>query len=83
MVVDRFQEEHDAIEVLLRENRTFSPSEEFVQQANLSDPAIYDRAKADPEAFWAEQAESLSWFKKWDQVLDWDNAPFAKWFVGG
>jgi len=83
MVVDRFQEEHDAIEVLLRENRTFSPSEAFVEQANLSDPGIYDRAKADPAAFWAEQAEALTWFKKWDQVLDWDNAPFARWFVGG
>ena len=35
------------------------------------------------EAFWAEQAERLDWDTKWDQVLDWDNPPFAKWFVGG
>jgi acetyl-CoA synthetase len=81
-MVDHFKEEFDAIEVLLKENRTFPPSEEFVKQANYSDPAIYERAKADPEAFWAEQAESLTWFKKWDKVLEWD-APFAKWFVGG
>jgi acetyl-CoA synthetase len=81
-MVDHFKEEFDAIEVLLKENRTFPPSEAFVQQANFSDPAIYERAKADPEAFWAEQADSLTWFRKWDKVLEWD-APFAKWFVGG
>ncbi len=73
---------HATIEALLAENRTFPPPESFVKQANYSDPAIYEQALADPEAFWAEQAESLSWFKKWDQVLDW-NPPFAKWFVGG
>ena len=33
--------------------------------------------------FWAEQAERLDWAEKWDRVLDWDNPPFAKWFVGG
>ncbi len=38
--------------------------------------------KGDPEGFWAEQAETLHWFKPWDKVLDW-NEPHAKWFVGG
>ena len=38
---------------------------------------------ADREAFWAEQAERLDWDQKWDRVLDWDDPPFAKWFVGG
>ena len=70
------------IEYLLDENREFPPSAGFVAQANYSDPAIHERAAADPEAFWAEQAESLSWYRKWDQVLDW-NPPFAQWFVGG
>ena len=46
-------------------------------------PRIYERADADSEAFWAEQAEALHWDQKWDQVLDWSNPPFAKWFVGG
>ena len=41
------------------------------------------RADADREAFWAEQAERLDWDQKWDRVLDWDDPPFAKWFVGG
>ena len=74
---------HDAIEVMSQEERTFPPPQEFVQQANISDPEIYERARQDPEAFWAEQAEHLDWFRKWDKVLDWDDAPFAKWFVGG
>ena len=46
-------------------------------------PVDLRRADADPEGFWAEQAEALHWFEKWDQVLDWSNPPFAKWFVGG
>jgi acetyl-CoA synthetase len=36
----------------------------------------------DPEGFWAEQAESLTWFAKWNKVLEWKE-PHAKWFVGG
>ena len=43
---------------------------------------IYDRSIKDPEAFWAEQARNLDWYKTWDKVLDW-KAPYAKWFDGG
>ncbi|HSV72772.1 MAG TPA: acetate--CoA ligase [Chthonomonadales bacterium] len=60
----------------------FAPSPEFVAQANASDPGIYDRAAADPEAFWAEFASELEWFKPWDKVLEWA-PPHAKWFVNG
>ncbi|MFC5210268.1 acetate--CoA ligase [Pseudonocardia sulfidoxydans] len=66
---------------LSHESRTFPPSEEFAAQANVT-ADWHDRAEADREAFWAEQADRLSWSKKWDTILDW-NAPFAKWFVGG
>ena len=37
----------------------------------------------DPEAWWSQEASALSWQKSWDTVLDWSNAPFAKWFIGG
>ena len=67
---------------LLKEDRRFEPPADLAEHANLKEEA-YARADADPEAFWAEQAERLSWDKKWDRVLDWDNPPFAKWFVGG
>jgi acetyl-CoA synthetase len=70
------------LEELLEQER-FPPPEGFAEQAVVSDPGIYDRAEADPEAFWAEQAEALHWDQRWDQVLDWSNPPFAKWFVGG
>lgn len=67
---------------LSREERRFEPPAELADNANLKEEA-YARAAADPEAFWAEQAERLDWDQKWDRVLDWDDPPFAKWFVGG
>ena len=60
----------------------FAPSPEFVAQANANDPAIYDRAAADPEGFWEGFAKELEWFKPWDKVLEWE-VPHAKWFVNG
>src|SRR5829696_6128502 len=57
--------------------------EELPERAVVSDESDYDEAGRDPEAYWARQAESLHWFEKWDQVLDWSNPPFAKWFAGG
>jgi acetyl-CoA synthetase len=67
---------------LLKEDRRFEPPEELAADANLKEEA-YKRAEDDLDGFWAEQAERLSWDTKWDQVLDWSNPPFAKWFVGG
>jgi acetyl-CoA synthetase len=71
---------------VLKETRTFPPSAQFAANAHVKSlveyEALHQRAAADPEGFWAEQAESLSWFKKWAKVLEW-NEPFAKWFVGG
>src|SRR5690242_20168800 len=71
----------DRLEELL-DQETFSPPAGFKEQAVVSDDAIYEQAE-DYEAFWAERAEALHWDTKWDQVLDWSNPPFAKWFVGG
>src|SRR4051794_31670112 len=67
---------------LSSETRQFPPPEQIAADANVKADA-YQEAAADRLAYWAEQAERLSWAKKWDQVLDWSNAPFAKWFVGG
>jgi len=72
----------ETIEALLKENRVFEPSEGFKAQANIKDESIYEKAAENPEAFWAERAQRLDWFKKWDKTLEW-NPPFAKWFVGG
>ena len=67
---------------LAREERRFEPPADLAAEANVKEEA-YARAASDNEAFWAEAAERLEWGQKWDQVLDWSNAPFAKWFVGG
>ncbi|WP_139004553.1 acetate--CoA ligase [Arthrobacter crystallopoietes] len=73
----------DALENLLQENRKFAPSEEFAANAVVK-PGIYEEADADHQAFWAKQArELLSWNEDFTQTLDWSDAPFAKWFVGG
>ena len=66
----------------LLDQEKFPPPDDFVAEAVVSDAAIYEQAE-DYEAFWAERAEALHWDTKWDQVLDWSNPPFAKWFVGG
>jgi acetyl-CoA synthetase len=70
------------LEELLDQER-FSPPADFAEHAVITDASIHERATEEPEDFWAEQAEALSWDQKWDQVLDWSNPPFAKWFVGG
>jgi propionyl-CoA synthetase len=44
---------------------------------------VYDQWLSNPEKFWAEAAEAVHWFKKWDRVLDASRAPFHHWFSGG
>ena len=61
---------------------SFPPAAEFAEQANAT-AALYERAEGDRLGFWAEQAERLSWGAPFTDVLDWSEAPFAKWFVGG
>ncbi len=67
---------------LLHEDREFPPSDAFRAQANVNDEGLYAKALDDPEAYWAERAEELDWFRKWDTVMEW-TPPHVKWFVGG
>jgi acetyl-CoA synthetase len=76
------------IESILQEKRTFSPPVDFAKKAQIKSwqqyQELYRRAAQDPLQFWQELAEQeLHWFQKWEQVLDWSNPPFAKWFVNG
>ncbi len=72
---------------VLREARVFTPPPEFSARAHVKSREEYDQlvreAAEDPEGFWARMAGAIEWFEKWDRVLDWSNAPFARWFVGG
>lgn len=62
----------------------YFPSETTLQNANIGEyENTYRYSVENREAFWAEQAEQLHWFKKWDNVLDDSNPPFYKWFAGG
>ena len=45
--------------------------------------AVYARSMEDPEGFWAEAAEAVHWYEKWDKVLDDSRPPFYRWFPGG
>jgi len=72
----------ETLENLLNETRQFPPPAELTAQANVKED-VYQAAEADRIGFWDAQARRLSWAKEWDQVLDWSNPPFAKWFVGG
>ena len=77
------------IEVLSTERRTFPPSKEFSKRAHIKSmkeyEQIYRKSVDDPEKFWGEMAEkNLTWFKKWDKVLEYDfYKPQIKWFSGG
>ncbi|MGY1831034.1 acetate--CoA ligase [Geodermatophilus sp. SYSU D01180] len=64
------------------EGRRFPAPEQLAASANVG-PDVYEQAEADRLAFWETQARRLSWAQEWDEVLDWTNPPFAKWFVGG
>ena len=61
----------------------FEPPAAFREHALASDASVYERAAADPLAWWASQAEGLDWFQKWTTVLDDGDPPFYKWFTGG
>jgi acetyl-CoA synthetase len=60
----------------------YPPAPEFAAQANATEE-LYREAEQDRLAFWAKQANLLSWDTPFTEVLDWSDAPFAKWFVGG
>src|SRR5688572_5469658 len=74
----------DSLEALLQEDRLFPPPPEFAKQANANDDSLHEWARRDRLEFWAAMADRfVTWFRKWDTVLDWSNPPFAKWFIGG
>jgi acetyl-CoA synthetase len=70
------------IDVLLEEHRRFPPPAAFSKSAAVADPGIYDKANADPVAFWSQEAKRLEWFTPWRTALEW-RPPHVRWFVGG
>ncbi|MHC5052330.1 MAG: AMP-binding protein, partial [Planctomycetota bacterium] len=65
----------------------YAPSPEFSRNAHVGSldayREIYSRSVDDPEAFWADVAERITWRKRWDTVLEWDfHDARIKWFEG-
>ena len=60
----------------------YPPSDDLAAQANAT-AELYREAEQDRLGFWGKQANRLSWDTPFDEVLDWSEAPVAKWFVGG
>ena len=70
------------IDHLLQETAVIQPPPSLVSQAFLQDQeAAYQRSIDDPDAFWAEVAGELEWFKPWTKVSQWDYPNF-QWFLG-
>lgn len=73
--------------VAAKEER-YPPPRDFQKKAHVKSFAeysrLYKKSVEDPEGFWAERAEELSWFKKWERVLDYDfRQAKIRWFEGG
>ena len=71
------------LEARLEEQETFEPPESFVEQANVSDPGIYEEFEENWPDCWERAADLLSWEEEYDTVLEDDNAPFYEWFTNG
>lgn len=74
-------------ESVLQENRRFAPPASFASQAHVGSEeayqAMYRRSIDDPDGFWGEIARELPWIEPFQTVLDWSEAPVAKWFADG
>lgn len=70
------------VEALLKEERTFAPSEEFRNNAEIQNRVLYEEASKDLIAFWEKQAAELEWIQPWKTALEW-KAPYAQWFIEG
>jgi len=76
------------IESVLQEQRVFDPPVELASAARIGSLEAYrsmaEAAKRDPDSFWGDAARrELHWFEPFHTVLDWTDAPFARWFEGG
>jgi acetyl-CoA synthetase len=71
----------------MSEEKVYEVPPELAASAHITEAqyrAMYERSVADPEGFWGEQADRfISWFKRWDRVLEWDyHKAHIRWFEG-
>ena len=87
-MADPVTESKTTIESVLQEQRVFDPPADVSAKARISSLEAYralaDGARQDPDSFWGDAArKELHWFEPFHTVLDWSDAPFARWFEGG
>jgi acetyl-CoA synthetase len=77
--------DHHMPELKNNENsEIYAPSKAIIRKAIIKDyDTLYSESINNREEFWAKQAKTLNWFRKWERVLDDSKAPFYKWFTGG
>jgi acetyl-CoA synthetase len=68
-------------EVLLKVEEKINPPAHILEEAHIKDyESIYKKSIENPDAFWTEVAQDITWFKPFSKVLEW-NFPYAKWFL--
>lgn len=72
----------------MKGGKKYFPSREFQKKAAIKSfrqyKEIYKHSINNPQDFWAERAKDLHWFKKWENVLEYDfTEAYVKWFEGG
>ncbi|XP_041110239.1 acyl-CoA synthetase short-chain family member 3, mitochondrial-like isoform X2 [Polyodon spathula] len=79
-----------ACNFITRSGDSFSPSVYLSTRrysTNVIGSELYNQAFSssiqDPEKFWSEAAQGITWFEQWSKTLDNSNPPFSKWFVDG
>ena len=71
------------LEARLAEQDSFEPPASFVEQANVTDPDIYDEFEANWPDCWTQAADLLDWDTDYTEILDDSNPPFYEWFADG
>jgi acetyl-CoA synthetase len=71
------------LEARLAEQEAFEPSEEFVEQANVADEAVYEEFEENWPDCWDRAGKLLEWDTPYEEILDDSNPPFYKWFADG
>ena len=71
------------LEARLAEQDAFEPPESFIDQANVTDPEIYEQFRENWPACWTRAADLLDWETGYTEVLDDSNPPFYEWFADG
>lgn len=65
-------------------NESIPPPDQFVEQANVTEPSIYDQFERNWPECWERAAALIEWGREYDTVLEpREVPPYYEWFSGG